>query len=238
VLDEGILQAVLAADLASMGREAYDEQCRLWAGRFGIKDWRMLIYWRPFSLDNDPCHIRALQQLATLRKSERWLRPARPAGACACQGIWLPAPARGGLGARPPGSHSRFREAVSNLVCCLPLDFLGTEFKSPAVVPAAVHLHVPVCAAEVARPVLKRLTNHNTVLGTDIDSSARAVPCSESADKFAIVRRCRGGCPLSGMRLHCHPTFVGHGFDTRPDARGHLAISLGFSASGLGAVGL
>jgi hypothetical protein len=72
VLDEGILQAVLAADLASMGREAYDEQCRLWAGRYGIKDWRMLIYWRPFSLDNDPCHIRALQQLATLRKSERW----------------------------------------------------------------------------------------------------------------------------------------------------------------------
>jgi hypothetical protein len=67
LLSEGILPALLDADLQRMGQDEYDRRCQYWAGRYGIEDWRMLIYWRPISLDNDPCHVRALLQLATLR---------------------------------------------------------------------------------------------------------------------------------------------------------------------------
>jgi hypothetical protein len=70
LLSEGILPATLQADLQRMGQEEYDRHCQHWAAIYGIKDWRMLIYWRPFSLDNDPCHVRALWQLSTLRLPE------------------------------------------------------------------------------------------------------------------------------------------------------------------------
>jgi hypothetical protein len=82
---------------------------------------------------------------------------AGPSGACSQWGIWLQAPARGGLEAGPPGAHGVLTDGVSKLARPSQLEFLGTVGKSDSALIDALLPKASKCIRRSSGRVFRQL---------------------------------------------------------------------------------